>query len=450
MYRALYGIPLLVCLATGPVFAQVEKDEQKIARAREAVRAARLTLDETRDRLEKVYAQLKEEFSKISGAYSIQFINGLERAWIGVLSDLKARWDLQAEKGRAVTRRRFEEFASPILEKAALEVLVFDKRLLRPFVEKGMEVIYQKFKSDTALEEGDLEVELLDILPQDLKIHTFWNDHIFMNLAEAKAFAEANEAFAEANNELDRLDRPELYTTRGKKAPPRMVYIPGGTYNIGANIGLERPRRRTTLKAFYIDKYEITNKEYRDFLKSLDPKLYEEFVPYFWPRNVNLERYFPEDRADHPVSGVSWTAATAYAAWTGKRLPTEGEWEVSARGRQLNDYPWGNEFEQGRCNMDGAGINTTIDVGSFHEGASPFGCLDMAGNVWEWTCTNQDGRIVKEAGGETTNMVIRGGDFKEKADHIRCDYRWAQPMDTYAGRHPSSKVIGFRCVKDME
>jgi formylglycine-generating enzyme required for sulfatase activity len=451
MYRRLLAIPLLACLLAGMAHSQVEKDEQKIAKAREALKEARRTLDETREQLEEVYVQLKKEFEKISGPYSIQFIHGLEKAWTMVITDLKARWDLKAEEGRAVTRRRFEEFAYPIMEEAAFEVLALDKRLMRPFLEKGMEVMFDKLRNKKAIEEGDLEVELLDILPQDLKIHTFWNNHLFMHMEEAKAFAKANEDFGAASTELDRLERPELYTSRGKKAPPRMVYIPSGTYSIGANIGLERPRRRITLKAFYMDKYEITNKEYRDFLMKLDPKLYEEYVPYFWPRNINMEHFYPEDRADHPVAGVTWTAAQDFAQSVGKRLPTEEEWEVAARGKQRNEYPWGSEFEPGRCNMAGSGINTTIEVGYFTEGASPFECLDMAGNVWEWTSTNQDGRTVKEASeDENVNMTIRGGDYREKADRIRCDYRWAQPMDPYTGRHPSSKVIGFRCVKDMD
>lgn len=451
MYRILIGIPVMASLFMGAAYSQIEKDEQKIAKAREALRAARTNLDETRDRLEKLYLHLEAEFEKISGQYSVQFIHGLETAWMSRLKDIRVRWELEAAKGRGVSRRRFNEFAEPILVEAALGVLPTDTRLLRPFVEKGAEVLFGFFRNGGELETGDLEVELLDILPRDLKIHTFWNEHLFMHLEEAKAFAKANEEFAEASTELDRLERPELYTVRGKKAPPRMVYVPSGTYTVGPNEGLERPKRRATIKAFYIDKYEITNKEYRDFLNSLDPKLYEQYVPYFWPRNINLERYYPEDRADHPVAGVTWTAAQAFARSVGKRLPTEEEWEVAARGKQRNYYPWGNEFEPVRCNMAGSGINTTIEVGYFTEGASPFECMDMAGNVWEWTSTNQEGRVVREPlEGENVNMVIRGGDFKEKADRIRCDYRWAQPMDPYAGRHPTPKVIGFRCVKDVD
>ena len=106
MYRILIGIPVMASLFMGAAFSQIEKDEQKIAKAREALRAARGNLDETRDRLEKLYLHLEAEFEKLSGQYSVQFIHGLETAWMGRLKEIRTRWDLEAARGRGVSRRR--------------------------------------------------------------------------------------------------------------------------------------------------------------------------------------------------------------------------------------------------------------------------------------------------------------------------------------------------------
>ena len=108
--------------------------------------------------------------------------------------------------------------------------------------------------------------------------------------------------------------------------------------------------------------------------------------PYNWDRQA---RTFPPDKADHPVVLVSWHDAQAYAEWAGKRLPTEEEWEKAARGTDGREYPWGNEFDKERCNTRESGIGGTTSVGQFSpQGDSPYGCVDMVGNVWEWTASD--------------------------------------------------------------
>lgn len=114
---------------------------------------------------------------------------------------------------------------------------------------------------------------------------------------------------------------------------------------------------------------------------------------------------------EHPVVGVSWHEATAYAAWIGSqhgvdaRLPTEDEWERAARGDDTREFPWGDEYVQGRANLFDLGLGTTTPVGSFPEGASPFGVLDMAGNVDEWTST----LYAPYPGRPTTSLPSRTG-----------------------------------------
>lgn len=444
MFRMFTAVLMLLATAL-PAGGQ----DQKIQRARDQLKEARRTLDQSREDLETTYLELETEFQRISGNYTLQFLRGLESAWSGTLDELKS--GLEADKGRMNSRRRFEDYAAPILENSAVKrVLDLDPRLLAPFVKEGSSLLYDNLKKNRPIEEGDIHLKLAEVLSPGVPFHTFWNERLFHQIEQARDFAGANEEFQVARTELDRLEHPERYTSKGEQAPPRMVYIPAGSYTVGPNTGWEKPRRRAVFREFYLDKYEITNQEYRDFLKSLPPEDYNEFVPYFWPMNQNMERIFPSEKGNWPVSGVSWKAANAYAAWCGKRLPTEEEWEVAARGKEGYTYPWGNRFDPLRCNTRESGLNRAREVGAFPDGASPFGCMDLAGNVFEWTSTDQDGNRITKSDDEIRNMVIRGGDFNEGADHARADFRWMTPMDPYAGRHPSKKRIGFRCVKSVD
>ncbi len=449
--RTFLATVLLACIISAPGTTQ-EKQllKHKIEKAQADLKTARNTLDKTREQLEAVYLKLEKQFDRISGSYCIQFLRALSAAWAKELPGIEEKWKKIAEGSRHTSRRSLDDMAGPILEKAGSKSLNLDPQLLRPFVSKTTNLLYDRFKQGGSVDAEDIEADLLDFHSPDIQFHIFWNEQLFMKTDEARAFEKANEDFAEANINLDRIEHPEKYSVKGEIAPPRMVYIPGGNYLVGPNTGMEKSRRRINLREFYIDKYEITNKEYRDFLNSLTPELSEEYVPHFWPLNRNMEHTYPEDRADHPVTGVSWKAALVYTAWCGKRLPTEEEWEVAARGKKRLAYPWGNSFDPERLNGLESGINQTSEVGAFAAGASPFGCMDMAGNAWEWTSTNQDGIVMSEPDERVLNMVIRGGDFSEALDHTRSDFRWMTPMDPYSGRRPSDKNIGFRCVKKVD
>ncbi|MFH2001169.1 MAG: SUMF1/EgtB/PvdO family nonheme iron enzyme [Planctomycetota bacterium] len=437
-----------ICICAWLAFTPMQSQDPKIAKAREDLKEARKVLDKANEDLEAVYLLLEKDFERIQGTYAMQFIQSLENEWLKIYPELLA--GLGEDPGKKTTRRRFLDYCTPLLDRIGHDkVIDIDTRIIHPIAQSAADVLYEIMRKNKPVEEAAIVDAVIDMLIPGVYFHTYWNRYLFGEIEEARQYAKANAAFDAARVELDKLEHPEHYTSRGKLAPSGMAYIPGGFYTIGPNTGWDKPRRKLIFKEFYIDKYEVTNLEFHEFLKMQDHTLYTEFVPYFWPRNINMERYYPEDLANEPVMGVCWKAAHAYAQWCGKRLPTEDEWEVAARGKQGYLYPWGNTFDRTVCNTAETGINDATDVGSFPEGVSPFGCLDMAGNAFEWTCTDQNGNRVDQFDNNIRNMVIRGGDYREGADHARADFRWMTPMDPYNGRNPSKKRIGFRCAKQV-
>jgi len=194
----------------------------------------------------------------------------------------------------------------------------------------------------------------------------------------------------------------------------------------------EAPQRKVTLKAFYIDIVEVSNAEYKKFVDATGHK-----PPLNWEKGN-----YPAGKANHPVTYVTWQDAVDYATWAGKRLPSEAEWEKAARGTDGRLYPWGDEFDAGRCNVRiwGQSLDDTVPVESFPTGASPYGALNMAGNVFEWT-TTVDEKVLKEG---FQNRVLKGGSFKSFDSYARCAFRLPFIPDC-PGPH-----IGFRCAKDAE
>jgi formylglycine-generating enzyme required for sulfatase activity len=178
-----------------------------------------------------------------------------------------------------------------------------------------------------------------------------------------------------------------------ESAPEGMVLVPAGEFTMGTSaedkdnhalsLGLlkpwfadESPEHRPYSKSFYIDKYEVTNREYYIFTQANDHRT---------PRHWGGPRY-PDDRGDYPVTNVTFYDAAAYAEWKGKRLPTEQEWEKAARGELGSLYPWGNKFVADAANISHSSKakGSLQPVGSFPQGASPYGAEDMIGNAWEW------------------------------------------------------------------
>jgi len=183
------------------------------------------------------------------------------------------------------------------------------------------------------------------------------------------------------------------------------------------------------LPAYYIDKYEVTNRQYQMFVRETGHR-----QPRYWGE-PKWERW---NRPEHPVVGVGLEDARAYCEWAGKRLPTEEEWEKAARGMDGRWWPWGSEFRRGYCNSYGLGEGFTVEVDSFPKGASPYGLHNTVGNVWE---------IVEhgEHSSPWSGLVMRGGGFTSKEMLTRTTTRWS-PRDDRNGSH----WLGFRCAMGIE
>ena len=233
-----------------------------------------------------------------------------------------------------------------------------------------------------------------------------------------------------------------------------MVLIPTGEFVFGSPFGEgrfdkdnnyenESPQRTLYLGDFYIDMYEVTNREFLEFCRqTARPE----------PPSPTRDPNYTREKLDHPVIGVDWKAAQAFCSWAGKRLPTEMEWEKAARGSQGNIYPWGNEFKPGLANL-GAGLDESefaAASGTFPDDRSPFGVMDMAGNVSEWV--QDDYQLYPDnpsplPGKEKGRKVARGGFFRvaKNLDSLaKASYRYPfKPETAFAG-------LGFRCSADVE
>ena len=251
---------------------------------------------------------------------------------------------------------------------------------------------------------------------------------------------------------------PEVVATIAATLPAAVaegiIEIPAGPFVRGVGSGSDNiPERTITLKRYFIDATEVTNAQFAQFVQETG---YQTFLESLG-RTSNIWRLPVRDTSfeslpDNPVVYVVWDDANAYCQWAGKRLPTEAEWEKAARGPDGHIFPWGNDFDASLANsaLNPSAPGGTMPVGSFKEGASAFGVLDMSGNVWEFVsdfyspnyyATSPDTDPTGPDNG--TNHATRGGGWRNNQQvHISSVFRDQATPDF------GDDMTGFRCAKD--
>ena len=222
-----------------------------------------------------------------------------------------------------------------------------------------------------------------------------------------------------------------------------MTTIPAGAFTMGYDGGLddEKPPRETDLPEYQIDLFEVTNAQFAAFVEATG---YQTEAEQAGSSRAWRDEW-TEGKDNHPVVRVTWGDAIAYCEWVGKRLPTEAEWEKAARGIEGFIYPWGDSYDAANANGRDSGLRSTVAVGSYGGGASPYGVFDAAGNVREWTADPgyfpYPGNNIPSSYYGDELRVLRGGGWFDDATDLRTTRR--NPTSPTAANWD----IGFRCAR---
>ena len=240
-----------------------------------------------------------------------------------------------------------------------------------------------------------------------------------------------------------KLQQHRLCALEYEPPPPGMVFVPAGEFWMGSDDANaepdEKPLRKVFVPAFYIDRIEVTNRRY------------QELVP---------AHRFPPGEENLPVTHVLKSEAEEFCRRAGRRLPTNAEWEKAARGTDGRVYPWGDAFQPDHANLDRrtnlAATNAPdcksplvlsrgkLACGSFPKGASPYGCQDMAGNVWEWVSDVWvDPIAFGQSAASEPRGILRGGAYSYSLKQARTSYQGFEDLAA------TCRDVGFRCAMDV-
>lgn len=310
----------------------------------------------------------------------------------------------------------------------------------------------------------NLPDELMQYVAEQLKLRPLTQEHLEARLNLQSGILAQSLSHWRQENPFELLQSSSQTSSQGSHKQSQIqafVSIPAGQYLLGDDLqAAERPQHSWQNPGFQLGRLLVTNADYAHFITSGAYQNPDYWLPEGWrlcsaedwqaPAFWNKRGYQCGERfPDYPVIGVSWYEAMAYASWAESRLPSEAEWEAAGRCGDTRRWPWGDEWLEGCANTADAGIMHTSPVGLYPEGASDFGCLDLVGNVFEWTVslyqaypyTVDDGR---EDLRSTAPRTLRGCSWNHKGAYFtRLSYRFqAEP----ATRHSD---IGFRLARDQ-
>lgn len=283
--------------------------------------------------------------------------------------------------------------------------------------------------------------------------------------SQSKPLAMAHDSIREV-----RISSPQATVTE-PAPPPGMVFIPGGQVVMGTELSAiemlgdgndekiaefmaETPRHTQSTEAFFLDRNEVTNLQWRVYLEATGRQPGAELAHYYW-----VGGKIPEGQEFHPVAFVSFGDVSEFMAWSGRRLPTEAEWTMAARGpADSRDYPWGPKWDAKNCRSQADTPSGPIPVGSHPEGASPFGVLDMSGNLWELVDSSysafegfkpwseEKGRRSRTISPEFNRSarVAKGGSFFNSKFSLRIDYRLKIDPSS------NNEALGFRSARSID
>lgn len=330
-------------------------------------------------------------------------------------------------------KEAIEQYFEPLLYvKWALIVFKFQNIHKDIKKENGWETLYnlQSIAVEGKEETKDMDDRLIEILKRG-KEGT--EEHFFPN----NKWVIENFIYLTASAKIqDTTTQPTAGYIR-KYQTGDMVLIPKGPFLYGED---SNQIEKNIDYDYYMDVFPVTNAQYQEFINENEKQQVPSGSAKDWASWDKDKRTFPESMANHPVVMVSYKDALVYCKWCSEkeglkedeayRLPTEEEWEKAARGNDGRGYPWGDGFDKGKCNTNESGISKTTPVGNYPQGASPYGCQDMAGNVWEWMDSWYDKD--KDA------RVLRGGSWGDTQGDACCAYRYDINPDSRLN------IIGFR------
>jgi formylglycine-generating enzyme required for sulfatase activity len=430
---------LFIALASGP-----GGDEQS---ALQRYKAASKAQEDALADLEKAYAHAEGALAAFRAAEAGKSPTAAERL-ASITAALVAQQQerpppADAKEARARRRADLDELGRAIRSELSARGLVDDTLLDALGDLIAHEATAKPGKEDLATRCAQV---LSPWLATGRGFELLWNDSLYARSEAAKSFKSKYDDYMAAGVELDRVRHPEFYLPGGAKTRPNMVYVPGGSYTVGPDNGFDRKKKNVTLRPFLLDRCEVSNADYVAFLDSLPAEQREAHTPRHWTAEGGTgPRRPPADKLDHPVVGVTWRDADAYAKYANKRLPTEDEWEVACRGKEGLEYPWGDKYEKGKCNDALAGLGTTAPVTAYEEGASPFKVLNMAGNVQEWTSSLEEGDTIVDLPSNIAPVIVRGGHFLSPGENVGGRFRWVAP-----GGSSRELYLGFRCAADLK